>query len=181
MVLGNPACVAHNWCTIPVPRYRSARYGGGHETSVLAGGRQGPYAHCVTTVHLLLSVVCACTLQVAIVEMGGRAFSTVPLSGTQWAVCVGFGGLTLLLRQALRLVPTEPPPPGGSNGSSDDSRRQQWQQGAAAAVAAVRAAVAAPVQALQAAAAAAGSQLAGAPKTAAATKQSRRLQQPARR
>jgi len=47
-------------------------------------------------------------LQVAIVQAGGRAFSTVPLSPTLWGVSIGFGALTLLLRQALRLIPTEP-------------------------------------------------------------------------
>lgn len=115
-------------------------------------------------------------------EAGGRAFSTVPLSGTQWAVCVGFGGLTLLARQALRAIPTEPPPssPGGSSGSSDGGRRQRWQQGPAAAMAAVRAAVAAPVKAAQQAAAAVGAQLAG-KQTKAAAKQSCSLQQPVRR
>jgi hypothetical protein len=67
-------------------------------------------------------------VQVAIVQMGGRAFSTVPLSGSQWAVCIGFGALTLLARQALRAIPTEPPPPGGppgpgtAAGSSGSSR-----------------------------------------------------------
>jgi hypothetical protein len=107
----------------------------------------------------------------------------VPLSGTQWAVCVGFGSLTLLARQALRAIPTEPPPssPGGSSGSSAGSRRQQWQQGAATAVAAVRAAVATPVKAAQQAAAAVGAQLAGKQSEATAAKQPRSLQQPARR
>ena len=47
-------------------------------------------------------------LQVAIVQAGGRAFSTVPLSPTLWGVSIGFGALTLLLRQVLRLIPTEP-------------------------------------------------------------------------
>jgi len=56
--------------------------------------------------------------QVAIVQAGGRAFSTVPLNATQWAVCLGFGSLTLVARQLLRLVPTEPPaaPPPASGG-----------------------------------------------------------------
>jgi hypothetical protein len=115
---------------------------------------------------LLLLLLFRC-LQVAIVEAGGRAFSTVPLSSTQWAVCVGFGGLTLLLRQALRLVPTEPPPPSSSGGGSSNgsSRRQQWQQGAAAAAgAAVSAAAALPargIRLLQGAAAAVGVRLTG--------------------
>lgn len=127
--------------------------------------------------------VAAGDVQVAIVEAGGRAFSTVPLSGTQWAVCVGFGGLTLLARQALRAIPTEPPPssPGGSSGSSDGSCRQQWQQGAATALAAARAAVAAPVKAAQQAAVALVAQLAGKQTKAAAAKQPCSLQQPARR
>jgi hypothetical protein len=67
-------------------------------------------------------------LQVAIVQCGGRAFSTVPLNAQQWAVCVGCGGLTLLLRQALRLVPTEPPSSGGGGGGGGGSPQQQQQQ-----------------------------------------------------
>jgi Ca2+ transporting ATPase len=51
-------------------------------------------------------------LQVIIVQAGGRAFSTVPLNTVQWAACLGFGGLTLLLRQLLRIFPTEPPSAG---------------------------------------------------------------------
>eukprot|EP00879_Flechtneria_rotunda_P005074 GHRR01005351.1.p1 GENE.GHRR01005351.1~~GHRR01005351.1.p1 ORF type:complete len:952 (+),score=468.24 GHRR01005351.1:385-2856(+) len=69
-------------------------------------------------------------LQVAIVQAGGRAFSTVPLTWSQWGVCIGFGALTLLARQALRLIQTEPsnrmPPPGAGgsksrNGGSSNS------------------------------------------------------------
>ncbi|KIY93087.1 hypothetical protein MNEG_14875 [Monoraphidium neglectum] len=44
-------------------------------------------------------------LQVAIVELGGRAFSTVPLSATQWAACIAMGATSLLVRAGLRLVP----------------------------------------------------------------------------
>jgi hypothetical protein len=143
------------------------------------------------TLLLLLLLLLRC-LQVAIVEAGGRAFSTVPLSSTQWAVCVGFGGLTLLLRQALRLVPTEPPPPsspGGGSSSNGSGRRQQWQQwqqgAAAAAGAAVSAAAALPergVRLVQEGAAAVGVRLTGG--TAAAVGQrdaSSQQRQPARR
>jgi hypothetical protein len=50
-------------------------------------------------------------VKVAMVQAGGRAFSTVPLSGAQWALCTAAGATTLLVRQALRLIPTEPPRP----------------------------------------------------------------------
>jgi hypothetical protein len=102
---------------------------------------------------------------------------------------VGFGGLTLLFRQVLRLIPTEPPPPSGgssSNSSSGSGGRQQWQQGAAVAMSAVRAVAAAPVQGVKGVmagvAAAVGRQLAGRHKASApATKQQQALQQPSRR
>lgn len=88
-------------------------------------------------------------LQVAIVQCGGRAFSTVPLSGSQWAVCVGFGALTLLLRQGLRAIPTEPPsspPPGtGAGGGGGSSKKTRP---AAATAAAMAAAVLQPAQGL---------------------------------
>ncbi|KAI8463798.1 MAG: hypothetical protein J3K34DRAFT_526699 [Monoraphidium minutum] len=52
-------------------------------------------------------------LQFAIVEFGGRAFSTAPLTPTQWAVCIGFGATSLLVRAGLRLIPV-----GGGSSSS---------------------------------------------------------------
>ncbi|WIA29940.1 hypothetical protein OEZ86_000039 [Tetradesmus obliquus] len=89
-------------------------------------------------------------LQVAIVQMGGRAFSTVPLSAQQWAVCLGFGGLTLLARRALRAIPTEPPPPGGPPGGSSSSSSSSGSGSTSSkALGAASAAVARPLQAVQ--------------------------------
>ena len=73
-------------------------------------------------------------LQVAIVEFGGRAFSTVPLSATQWGVCVAFGATSLLVRAGLRLVPT---PEwlrfgGGGGGDGGDGSNAAAAAGAAA-------------------------------------------------
>lgn len=44
-------------------------------------------------------------LQVAIVQWGGAAFSTTPLSAPEWALCLGFGAFSLLLREGVRRVP----------------------------------------------------------------------------
>ena len=44
-------------------------------------------------------------LQVAIVQYGGQAFSTVPLSPEQWAFCAAVGSSTLLVRELLRRLP----------------------------------------------------------------------------
>ncbi len=52
-------------------------------------------------------------MQVAIVQYGGSAFQTAPLTPAQWAACVGLGATTLLVREALRRVPTAP---GGGKG-----------------------------------------------------------------
>ncbi|GMH44194.1 hypothetical protein BSKO_12128 [Bryopsis sp. KO-2023] len=41
-------------------------------------------------------------LQVLIVQFGGMAFSTVPLTPKEWAICIGLGLLSLPLREALR-------------------------------------------------------------------------------
>lgn len=135
--------------------------------------------------------------QVAIVEAGGRAFSTVPLSSTQWAVCVGFGGLTLLLRQALRAIPTEPPPPPSSpppphnttSGQDGGGSGRGWQAAASAAAqsaaSALQAAVAAPVRGAKRILQGAGAtavQSHGGRDMGAAKQQGRHLrQQPARR
>lgn len=41
-------------------------------------------------------------LQAGIVQFGGALFQTQPLSPQQWAVCFGFGALSMALAQALR-------------------------------------------------------------------------------
>ncbi len=45
-----------------------------------------------------------CLLQALIVQFGGEAFSTHPLSWQQWGACVGIGALGLLVREVLLLV-----------------------------------------------------------------------------
>lgn len=45
-------------------------------------------------------------LQALIVQFGGEAFGTRPLSFAQWAACIGIGTLSLVVRQALLLIPT---------------------------------------------------------------------------
>lgn len=50
-------------------------------------------------------------LQVLIVQYGGRAFETSPLTLSQWGLSIGIGALTLGVRQVLRALPTEAPPP----------------------------------------------------------------------
>ncbi|KAL4419237.1 hypothetical protein ABPG77_010679, partial [Micractinium sp. CCAP 211/92] len=44
-------------------------------------------------------------LQILIVQFGGSWFHTHPLNAREWAVCVGLGATTLLLREGLRRVP----------------------------------------------------------------------------
>ena len=38
-------------------------------------------------------------------QFGGSVFHTHPLDGGEWAVCVGLGATTLVLRELLRRVP----------------------------------------------------------------------------
>jgi hypothetical protein len=56
--------------------------------------------------HLMMLLV-----QVLIVQHGGAAFSTVPLTAGQWAGCVGLGASALLVRRALLPLPAPAPPP----------------------------------------------------------------------
>ena len=53
--------------------------------------------------------------QVIIVQFGGDAFGTRPLTAAQWAACLSFGALGLLVRRGLLLV-------GGGNGSQADGQ-----------------------------------------------------------
>ena len=60
----------------------------------------------LATAPLFLSVLGAeAILQVVIVQFGGEAFSTVALDPVQWALCIGFGAGSLLVREALRKLP----------------------------------------------------------------------------
>ena len=46
--------------------------------------------------------------QVAIVQLGGDAFATRPLSAAQWGACVGIGALSLIVRAVLVQLPPKP-------------------------------------------------------------------------
>ncbi len=60
----------------------------------------------LSTAHLFLGVLVAeAVLQAVIVQFGGEAFSTVALDPVQWALCIGFGAGSLLIREGLRKVP----------------------------------------------------------------------------
>ncbi|KAL4531129.1 hypothetical protein Ndes2526B_g04715 [Nannochloris sp. 'desiccata'] len=60
----------------------------------------------LSTAHLFLGVLGAeAVLQAVIVQFGGEAFSTVALDPVQWALCIGFGAGSLLVREALRKLP----------------------------------------------------------------------------
>lgn len=58
----------------------------------------GPHAkpRRLTTAHHLLR-----RAQALIVQFGGDAFGTRPLTLQQWAACIGFGALGLLVRRGL--------------------------------------------------------------------------------
>ena len=43
-------------------------------------------------------------LQALIVQFGGEAFSTHPLSWQQWGACMGIGALSLIVRELLLLI-----------------------------------------------------------------------------
>ncbi|KAL4422348.1 hypothetical protein ABPG75_008545, partial [Micractinium tetrahymenae] len=53
-------------------------------------------------------------LQILIVQFGGSWFHTHPLDAREWAVCVGLGATTLLLREGLRRLPYGRSQPYGS-------------------------------------------------------------------
>lgn len=47
-------------------------------------------------------------MQALIVQFGGDAFQTVPLSPSQWGLCVGLGSLTMGVRSVLLKAKVEP-------------------------------------------------------------------------
>lgn len=54
---------------------------------------------------LFLTIIAVeAVLQYFIVQYGGEAFNTVPLSGPQWAMCVGMGALGLVVRAGLSAI-----------------------------------------------------------------------------
>ncbi|KAG1672246.1 hypothetical protein FOA52_002948 [Chlamydomonas sp. UWO 241] len=64
---------------------------------------------------LFVAIVAAeAALQVAIVQAGGAAFQTVPLTPLQWSMCCGGGAATLLVRRALSAIDTTSDDGGGS-------------------------------------------------------------------
>lgn len=71
-------------------------------------GDEGDVARGLSTAGLFLGVLGAeAVLQAAIVEWGGAAFSTVPLAPEHWALCLGLGAGSLLVREVVRRVPHE--------------------------------------------------------------------------
>eukprot|EP00210_Caulerpa_lentillifera_P004992 g4766.t1 len=53
--------------------------------------------------RLFLTIWCSeFVLQYLIVQFGGAAFQTSPLSGLEWFICIGFGALSLPMREILR-------------------------------------------------------------------------------
>ena len=52
----------------------------------------------------LIWPLCLCGVQVFIVQYGGAAFQTTPLTLQEWEVCVGVGLLSLPLRELLRRI-----------------------------------------------------------------------------
>lgn len=88
--------------------------GGGRGRVLVGGGRVGAARHGCQILPGLQAALprlfhCALPLapQVAIVQVGGRVFGTVPLTGQQWAVCVGFGAGSLLMGAMLRALPMQ--------------------------------------------------------------------------
>lgn len=57
----------------------------------------------LASARLFQAVVAAeALLQAGIVQCGGAAFATVPLSAAEWALCLGLGAGSLGVREALR-------------------------------------------------------------------------------
>ncbi|KAL0021452.1 hypothetical protein WJX79_002597 [Trebouxia sp. C0005] len=68
------------------------------EANVLAG---------ILSNQLFLAILLGeASLQVVIIQYGGKWFQTVPLTPVQWAACTGIGALSLAVRAGLRLIPT---------------------------------------------------------------------------
>jgi P-type Ca2+ transporter type 2B len=64
---------------------------------------------------MFAAILCGeAVLQAVLVEKGGPAFGTVPLPFEMWALCLGFGAGSLLVRELLRRLPNFM---GGRNGT----------------------------------------------------------------
>ncbi len=80
----------------PAPHYLPRRRRVRDEANILEG---------ITSHPLFLAIVASeALLQYAIVQYGGEAFSTTPLTPAQWALCAGLGAGSLLVRAGLRGV-----------------------------------------------------------------------------
>lgn len=74
-----------------------------------AGGARsiGEAATAISSNRTFVGIVGAeLALQALLVQCGGQWFQTEPLSGQQWAVCVGFGALSLVVNAVLQRLPT---------------------------------------------------------------------------
>ncbi|KAI9204520.1 PMCA-type calcium-translocating P-type ATPase [Polychytrium aggregatum] len=58
-------------------------------------------------VYFVIVFVAVIVCQAIIVQFGGVAFKTLPLSGGQWAICIAIGLVSLPLGAVIRLVPDE--------------------------------------------------------------------------
>lgn len=64
----------------------------------------------VTSQPIFLTILAAeAVLQAAIVQLGGAAFGTQPLPPAMWALSLGLGASTMLVRAVLAAVPSEAP------------------------------------------------------------------------
>jgi Ca2+-transporting ATPase len=57
--------------------------------------------------YFIVIWICTAIAQVIIVQFGEVVFNTVALSGTDWAICLAIGFLSLPIGVAIRLIPTE--------------------------------------------------------------------------
>jgi hypothetical protein len=50
-------------------------------------------------------IVATCACQALIIQFGGAAFGTTPLTGLQWLACIAFGAGTLVWHQIILFIP----------------------------------------------------------------------------
>jgi Ca2+ transporting ATPase len=79
-----------------------------NDRNVFQGIMQNPVYWWVTVV--------TCTCQALIIQFGGAAFGTTPLTGVQWLTCIAFGAGTLVWHQIILFIPCHWIP----NGDSQD-------------------------------------------------------------
>ncbi|KAF9971825.1 hypothetical protein BGZ73_005136 [Actinomortierella ambigua] len=55
--------------------------------------------------YFMVIFVIMCVLQVLIIQFGGAAFDTTPISGIQWLICILLGTLSIPIGAVIRLLP----------------------------------------------------------------------------